>query len=138
MASAPMPAVDQTVQAAQDPTGRTKTAVAIMGDRLAAQSPVAAVWPDGRLCIPRTAFEAAVHLGGTPMRGGDPVFVTISGTKITVCQEATGNPDEKTYDLSLENGRIAITFPNKILCARDAYAIEVSAGKLVVDLSKPA
>lgn len=138
MASAPAPAVAQTVQAANDPTGRTKTAVAILGTRLANQSPVAAVWPDGRLCIPRTAFEALVHLSGSPMRGGDPVYVTIEGTKITVNLEPTGDPKERSYDLSLENGRIAITFPFKILCPKDAYAIEVTADNLIVDLSKPA
>jgi len=137
MANAPAPAVGQTAQAAADKTGKTKTAVAIMGARIAAQAVVAKVWPDGRLCIPRNAFEAAVHLGGSPMRGGDPVFVKIDTDKVTVTLAATGDPDEKTYDLWLTQGRIAITNAVTPFTPGTAYPCAIAAGLVTVDLTNP-
>lgn len=136
MADAPAPAVGQTAMAAADKTGKTKTAVAIMGARLAAQTIVAKVWPDGRLCIPRNAFEAAVHLGGTPMRGGEPVFVRIGTDEVTVTLAATGDPAEKSYDLTTDKGRIAITANGKFTPG-DAYKVSVAAGVVTVDIKTP-
>jgi hypothetical protein len=136
MADAPAPAMGQTAQAAADKTGRTKSAVAIMGAKVAAQDIVAKVWPDGRLCIPRNAFEAAVHLGGTPMRGGDSVFVKIGTGAVTVTLAKTGDPDEKSYDLSRDHGRVAVTATPPYTPGL-AYKVTVAAGVVIVDVSNP-
>jgi len=136
MADAPTPAVPQTQQAATDKTGRTKTAVAIMGQRLALDKIEATVWPDGRLCIPRAAFEMAVHLGGAPLRGGDPVFVKIGPKEITVTLAPSGDVDEKSYDLSTEKGRIAITAkpPTAPFTPKTSFPVTVTAGLVTVNI----
>ena len=137
MADAPAPAVAQTVLAGLDKSGNTRTAVAIMGDRLRNQEILAKVWPDGRLCIPRNAFEAAVHLGGTPMRGGDPVYVRFDRNSVIVTFASSGVPDEKTYDLTADKGRIAVTPPAGMCSLGSGYKCSVAAGSVVVDLSQP-
>jgi hypothetical protein len=137
MASAPVPAVGQTALAVADKTGKTKTAVAIMGTRLTSMDIQAKVWVDGRLMIPRNAFEAAVHLGGTPLRGGDPVFVKIDTDKVTVTLASTGDLCEKPYDLTRDHGRIAITRDNVPFIPGQAFACTVAAGIVTVDITKP-
>jgi len=137
VADAPAQAMAQTALAAADKTGKTKTAVEIMGARIAAQDIRAKVWPDGRLCIPRNAFEAAVHLGGTPMRGGDPVFVKVDSDRVVVTLAATGDPAEKSYDLTRSHGRIAITHPTTPFPVGATFKCSVAAGIVIVDLKTP-
>ena len=133
MADAPAPQAAKPLPAGQTP-------VSILGDRAGAAADLTAkVWPDGRLCVPRSAFELTVHLSGTPLRGGDPVFVTVNPTEATV---SLTNPDgtAKQYNIWVSQGRVAFPSPDpaKPFKAGDTYKITVEAGKLTVDLSSPA
>lgn len=98
---------------------------------------VAKVYADRRLCIPRSAFEAYVHMHGTPLQGGDPVFLTFSPTfhEVGVTMEEI-NKDSKSYDLSLTRGRILFPMPvgHTPFTPDKEYDIEISREGLLVRL----
>lgn len=99
------------------------------------------VRPDGRLCIPRAAFEAYVSLDGSPLRGGpngDSVWVTFDPAGGTVSISRTGQtPPSVEYQLWATRGRIAITAePGVTFVPGDKFKIAVFGTGLVVDLSK--
>jgi hypothetical protein len=95
----------------------------------------AKVHDDRRLCIPRSAFEMYVHFTGQPMRGGDPVFVTISPTTLTVTLDDPGTPGTKRYDLATTRGRVLIPSPNAPFTAGDAYGVAIADNGLSVDIT---
>lgn len=108
--------------------------VAIMGAKVATVDLKATVHADGRLCVPRSAFEACVALGGQALNGGDPVFVKASPTEVVVALVATGDADEKSYDLSRERGRVLVPSVTTPFTPGDVYQIRVGRGTLTVDL----
>ena len=132
MADAPAPA-----QVAPAPAAGSPAAVQILGARIAAVDVRAKVFEDGRLCVPRTAFEMCVHLGGTPLRGGDPVYVKVEADQATITL-TQDDPAAKTYDLGLERGRVLFPSPDaaKPFKAGDVYAVQIDKGKITVDLTK--
>ena len=127
MASAPPPAPPQPA---------TKVGVLIGG----AKNPVAAlkakVWPDNRLCIPRSAFEAAVHLAGRSIRGGDSVYVTFAadGSKVVVTLDDFGLAGTKAYALTTTSGRVAFHNPTTPFNPNDSYDMTVEAGAITIAL----
>lgn len=128
----PAPSFSTTV-----PVAGQKPVVTIAGARLAAVDIMAKVWPDKRLCVPRAALEAAVHLGGgAPLHGGDSVFVSLSPTKviITLTRE---DDQQKEYDISAEKGRVS--FPSNDLSNSfvpgTVFRVQVDRGRLTVDLT---
>lgn len=132
MASAPAPStpVPQPARGAA-PTGT----VFIGGSKTAMSSITAKVAADGRVYIPRAAFETAVHLGGTPLRGGDPVYVTQTADEATVTLADV--PGAKVYDLWRDRGKIAFGSldPAKPFNPGDTYQLVVEAGKITVPLT---
>lgn len=129
MASAPQPATG-TPQPVRGSV--SKVAVTIGG----AKSPVgdidATVYADGRLCISRAAFEACVHLSGTPIKGGDPVFVKCGPTEAVVTlDDMTGSV---RYDLWTTQGRIAFTNPVTPFVPGAKHKLTIEAGKITVKL----
>lgn len=74
---------------------------------------VASVHADGRLCIPRRAFEQLSHATGIAIRGGDEVYVEIvddpQGQSLRVYLRA--RPGCRAYSLSPERGRLRFTAP---------------------------
>jgi len=130
MASAPVPATPTSVKV---PKGG---GVFIGGAQTPLTNIQGKVWPDGRLSIPRSAFEACVHMNGTSMRGGDPVYVKCSATEavVTLTDDGTGNA--KSYDLTRDNGRIAFKAPAGLAAfvPGDTYDLVVTAGKITVAL----
>lgn len=140
MADAPAPATTATNAASGPGTSAHAQAVAIYGAQPAVREIVATVWPDGRLCVPRTAFEAACLLGGTVMRAGEPVFVEVEpGVKATISLVDPGTGAAKSYSLWKDQGRIAFPSndPNQPFQSQTNYTVEVEAGKITVDLTKP-
>lgn len=92
---------------------------------------VAKVHTDGRLCIPRAAFESYVHATGKPMQGGQAVYVTVNSEEVlTVSLE--DKPGASTYDLSRTRGRVLIAHPR--FTPGDRYEIQVDEDALSVDL----
>ena len=86
-----------------------------------------------RVTVPRPAFEAWVNLTGTPLRGGqggDPLYVTVDGRKITITRTAT--PASTMYHLWNNRGRLAIVVPG--IAVGEKFRVTVSAAGLVVDL----
>lgn len=138
MQDAPPPAVDATSDTTGPGTPIHDAAVAIYGAQPAVKDIRATVWPDGRCCVPRSAFEAACHLGGTPIRQGEPVFVTVDpGNKATISLVDPGNGAAREYSLWNGQGRIAFTSPTAPLPPGTNYRVIVSAGEITVDLSNP-
>lgn len=129
MASAPTPAtpVPQPVR------GQPRGPVTIGGNKTPIGNVEATVWPDLRLCVPRSAFEACVHLAGTPIKGGDPVFVTFTKTDVTISLDDPG-ANSLRYDLWTNQGRVAFTNPVAPFTSGTKYKLEIEAGKIIVRL----
>lgn len=126
MADAPAPAPTKPEPA----RGSVKTPVTIGGAKHPIGDVTATVWPDARLGIPRAAFEMAVHLSGTPIKGGDPVFVTCGANEAVVTlADAAG---AVRYDLWTTQGRIAFANPVKPFTPGDTFKLDITAGKIVV------
>ena len=53
-------------------------------------TPLAAIHSDGRLCIPRIAFEALAFETGIPIKGGEPLYAACNGNKLVVTTFPTG------------------------------------------------
>ena len=100
---------------------------------------IAYVRPDGRLCIPRAAFEAYVALDGNPLRGGpngDSVWVTFDTVSPTVSVCRSNSTSAVEYHLWATRGRIAIqAAAGATFVPGDKFKITVSPTGLVVDLS---
>lgn len=133
-ADAPVQSVPQSTLAAQDPTGKTKTAIAIFGAQIAVTDIRAVVHHDGRLIFNRTAFEACVALSGKPMRGGDPVWVVQTDTDITVYTSDPGNPTARKFSLTADRGRVHVPSadPTKPFVPGASYSVNVGPGTMVV------
>jgi hypothetical protein len=125
--------------AKQRPATGNGSVVSILGAKVAVQDIRANVRPDGRIEIPRPAFELAVHLGGEPIRGGDSVYATLDGTKVCVALADPGNARE--YKLSASAGRVIIS-PTALgaspATSGKKYSVEVGPGTLELDLDCPA
>jgi hypothetical protein len=105
--------------------------VQVFGAKIAVDKIRASALSDGRLYIPRTAFEALCYLSGTPIRSGDPVFVKANGTvEITLTDTGNGAKPRKLFD-----GKGSLTLPGK-LPAGAHYLCAVDKDKIVIDLSK--
>ena len=129
----------ENTNAQPQPAAGSPAAVAILGAKIANIDIRAKVFEDGRLCIPRTAFELCVHLSGQPMQGGDPVFVKVETDKAIVTLTQT-DPTAKQYDLSVERGRVLFPSPDatKPFKPGDVYKVTVDKGMVTVDLTTTA
>lgn len=131
MASAPTPAKGTAAPARGSQAG-SKVPITIGGNKTPAGDIKATVWPDFRVGIPRSAFEVAVHLAGTPIKGGDPVFVTCTATEaIVTLADVTGST---RYDLWTAGGRIAFVNPIVPFVPGTKYKLDITAGKIVINL----
>lgn len=129
MASAPTPAKGTPAPArGQSPKGP----ITIGGSKTPVGDVVGTVWVDGRLSLPRSAFEVAVHLAGTPIRGGDPVFVTCTATEAVVTLADVAGSTR--YDLVTLKGTVAFRNPVVPFVPGTKYKLAISAGKIVIKL----
>lgn len=73
---------------------------------------VATVHGDGRLCIPRRAFEQLSHATQISIRGGDEVWVAVEpGTPATVRVYLEQRDGSTSHALSPERGRVRFSAP---------------------------
>lgn len=136
----PNPGIGETMADATTPAkgtpaparGASKPPVTIGGNKTPAGDIEATVWPDFRVGIPRSAFEVAVHLAGTPIKGGDPVFVTCTATEATVTLADVAGSTR--YDLWTVGGRIAFANPVVPFVPGTKYKLDITAGKIVIKL----
>lgn len=140
MANAPAPAVN-TPAAATGPGSSVHTAaVAVFGAQPAAKDIRASVWPDGRIGLPRAAFETFCYMNGNPIRVGDPVFVVVEpDVKATITVIDPGTGAAKSHNLWKDQGRIAFSSPDstKPFPAGKGYKVTVTASAIEVDLANP-
>jgi len=126
----------QAVQSSQLTPQASKAPVKLAGKPTQVDL-IAKVHSDRRLCIPRSAFEAHVHMKGAPLQGGDPVFITFSNTynEVAVTTDPV-NSDSKSYDLSVTRGRILFPMPigQPPFAPDKEYDIEISREGLLVRL----
>ena len=139
VATAPAPAMGQTAKAKADPSGKTPTAVAILGAKIAVEAGKirCGVQPDKRLTVPRNAFEYAVSLGGHPLRGGDSVWAVQDDDTVTVYTTDPGDPSQREYKLTTDRGRVLIPSDGTPFTPGETYKVEVAAGKLVINTAAP-
>jgi len=137
VATAPAPAQGQTAMAQADPTGKTPTAVQILGAKIATKDIRCSVQPDKRLTVPRNAFEYAVSLGGHPLRGGDSVWAVQDGCIVTIYTENPGETDQREYRLTTDRGRVLIPSAEAPFTPGNVFSINVSAGMLAIDTGTP-
>jgi hypothetical protein len=75
----------------------------------------ASVHGDGRLCIPRRAFEQLSHASGVAIRGGDEVFLELGtdahGRREVLRVYLSARPGCFAYGLSPERGRVRFSAP---------------------------
>jgi hypothetical protein len=102
---------------------------------------VASVHGDGRLCIPRRAFEQLSHATGIAIRGGDEVFVSVSvdahGTGETLHVYLRAQPGSTAHGLSSERGRVRFSAPSELPAfipgARFAITVVGDALRITLD-----
>ena len=107
--------------------------------RMAAARPsrelVATVHGDGRLCVPRRAFEVLSHRNGRSLRGGDRVWVEARLDELRLYLEPRDGCSE--HDLSRERGRVRFVAPVGLPCFAPGarYAIEIEDEGLRIELA---
>jgi hypothetical protein len=99
---------------------------------------VASVHGDGRLCIPRRAFEQLSHATGVAIRGGDQVWIAVElghrGPTLRVYLEQ--HDGTQAHALSPERGRVRLSAPAQLpgFTPGTRFAIEIEGDALLVSL----
>jgi hypothetical protein len=98
---------------------------------------LASVHGDGRLCIPRRAFEQLSHATGVSMRGGDKVFIAVeqaASATLRVYLEARDGCME--HGLQPDRGRVRFTAPGQLpsFTPGSTFAIEIEGDGLCIVL----
>ena len=97
------------------------------------------VRPDGRLCVPRAAFEAFVALSGTPLRGGpsgDPIYIhyEASGPALWITREPLAAVSSTKHYLWAERGRLAFKSADFDFIPGQTFEIEVDSEAIRIKL----
>ena len=98
---------------------------------------IAAIHPDGRLCVPRAAFEAFAYETGVPVTGGDDLHISFSGNNGSVV-EVTTEPLPGTIAVAPTRDRVRLhlTLPTPQPVGT-RFLVKVSADALTVDMGAP-
>lgn len=96
----------------------------------------ATVHADGRCCVPRSAIEALLHETGASLKGGDPMYVTVTDDLATIGLDNT--PGSNSYSIWASTGRVYFPRPANPFVPGTAFRIRVNGSDrcLTVDLSK--
>jgi len=107
--------------------------VAVAHGKMVPGNPYASIHADGRLCIPRIAFEALAFETGDPITGGETLNVVLNGTDLKVYPEAqTGSfPAVPTSDRL----RLHLTAGNYPVGTK--FEVKIATDHLSVDLNDP-
>lgn len=119
-------------QASPIPPVQPSGTVAVANGKMVPGTPVASVHADGRLCVPRIAFEALAFESGAPVVGGQPVYVSekADGNLFISQDPSTGG---KAVNPTTDRLRLHLTVPN-VACGDD-FDIVVSSNGLTVRLA---
>lgn len=91
----------------------------------------ATVHADGRLCIPRSAFEALAHATGTPVIGGEDLFVTYDGNGGIVI---TQQPESGSEAIRPTSDRLRLHLPIPNLKASTEFDVRVAFDALHIQI----
>lgn len=122
------------------PTGRTPTPVPVGTAAAPAtakgkQVPgdvVAKVHADGRVCIPKLAFEALAQSTGQPVVGGVAIYATWKGQVVVLRQDQGLSTVYPTTDFC----RVHLTPPSALPVGSE-YAVVAGTDELTIDFSRP-
>lgn len=108
--------------------------VAVANGKMVPGNPLATVHADGRLCIPRIAFEALAFETGNPVTGGEPLYVidnsdTSGQVRILLSNSTGGDPIPPTTDRLRMHLRLA-SKPT----VGDSFEIVVGSTGLTINL----
>jgi hypothetical protein len=122
--------------ASSAPSGKTPVSIQGNASALSASDYKAAVNSENRLCVTRQAFEACVHMGGRPMKGGEPIFISFVDDEVNISQTPIGAKDEGAYSLATERGRVLFTAqdPANPFVPGTVYTLKIGPGIIKVDL----
>jgi hypothetical protein len=103
---------------------------------------IASVHGDGRLCIPRRAFEQLSHATGVAIRGGDEVWIAVelgrTGREANLRVYLDQRDGCQAHALSPERGRVRLSAPAQLsgFSPGARFAIEIDGDALVVLLEE--
>ncbi|MCA9682210.1 MAG: hypothetical protein KC457_08445 [Myxococcales bacterium] len=97
---------------------------------------VASVHGDGRLCIPRRAFEELSHATGVSIRGGDTVWIDVAGDGSSVRVYLEARDGAVAHALQPDRGRVRFSAPGNLRAfqAGANFTIAVDGDALRIDL----
>lgn len=97
---------------------------------------VASVHGDGRLCVPRRAFEELSHATGEAIRGGDQVYLQVSDNHDALHLYLSMRPGCTAHNLSPDRGRVRFSAPAGVrsFSGGARHTIEVEGDRLTVRL----
>jgi hypothetical protein len=99
---------------------------------------IATVHGDGRLCIPRRAFEQLSHATGVAIRGGDEVGIAVevrrNGPALRIHLDQRDGC--QAYALSPERGRVRLSAPAQLagFTPGERFPIEIDGDAMIVSL----
>lgn len=131
-AQAPLPAAQP---------GSPPAAPVVANGRQIPADAIAVVHEDGRLCVPRLAFEALAFATGRPVVGGQPLHVEYSGAVLTVAQDAS--PTTEEANPTSDRLRLHLTVPTTAAPTKvgDKFIVKVAgisgSQYLEIDLANP-
>ena len=99
---------------------------------------IATVHGDGRLCIPRRAFEQLSHATGVAMRGNDRIWIGVeSDAPVTLRVYLEQRDGCSAYALQPERGRVRFSAPDELpkFMPGARFAIVVDGEGLRIDLA---
>ena len=97
----------------------------------------ATVHADLRLCIPRAALEALLHVTGRVFRGNDEVWVRFDDNPERVFISLDQQQGAVNYDVGSSRGRVLFPKAGSGQFEHgDIFAVEILGDELVVDLTK--
>ena len=106
--------------------------VAVANGKMVPGNPLASIHADGRLCIPRIAFEALAFETGKPIVGGEPLHIAFDATgKLTISQEPF--PGSCTASPTTDRLRLHLTTPKPCPVGQE-FEVVVDTNCLMVTL----
>lgn len=98
---------------------------------------MATVHADGRLCIPRSAFDSFMHISGQSINLGDKVYVKLDRNNMRVFVSLDKRSGAKAYDLTRDRGRIKFLPDGGFdWNNQDRFPVQITKTGIEIDVSK--
>jgi len=107
--------------------------VAVAYGKMVPGNPLATIHSDGRLCIPRLAFEALAHETGDPIKGGESLYVYETPTDLIVSQSPVIDMPHQSYAPTTDRLRLHL-FLSKTYPVGTDFEVLVLSNHLSISL----